>query len=165
MSEWKTIPEFPDYLISSDGDIKSKYSGKTLKPKIARGYSQACLYNERKKRFVLIHRLVASSFVENPHGKLEVNHIDGNRSNNAQSNLEWCSRDENLKHAYETGLTPFDTSSRGVVCWREHDPSEKIFFRSIYRAARHLGISQGNICMVCRGQRPLASGYVFRYTD
>ena len=44
------------------------------------------------------HRLVAKYFLDNPGGKLEVNHIDGNKSNNHVSNLEWCTTQENLEH-------------------------------------------------------------------
>lgn len=51
-----------------------------------------------------IHRLVASHFLPNPYEYLEVNHKDGNKSNNHVSNLEWCSREQNTQHALETGL-------------------------------------------------------------
>ena len=51
-----------------------------------------------------IHRLVAECFVPNPNGYREVNHKDGNKRNNAAENLEWCTRSENVLHAYRTGL-------------------------------------------------------------
>lgn len=53
-----------------------------------------------------IHRLVAENFITNPDPKhlTDVNHIDGDKSNNRVDNLEWCDRSYNLKHAYDAGL-------------------------------------------------------------
>lgn len=53
-----------------------------------------------------IHRMVAGTFLKNSNPDLltDVNHKDGNKANNAVSNLEWCTRSENIQHAYDTGL-------------------------------------------------------------
>lgn len=49
----------------------------------------------------LMHRVVASTFIEKPEGKDWVNHIDGNKKHNDVDNLEWCTRQENMQHYYK----------------------------------------------------------------
>jgi len=51
-----------------------------------------------------IHRLVAMHFIPNPHNHPQVNHIDGDKSNNDITNLEWCTREKNIQHSLRTGL-------------------------------------------------------------
>ena len=97
---------FPGYLVTDDGKIIGK-RGKEITGHIDRhGYREVLItYAPYKAKNVLLHRLVLSSF--NPvkdMGKLDVNHKDGNKLNNSLSNLEWCTRSENVKHAYATGL-------------------------------------------------------------
>lgn len=52
----------------------------------------------------MIHRMVAAAFVENPNELPEINHIDGDKTNNTMANLEWCTSSENFRHALRTGL-------------------------------------------------------------
>jgi hypothetical protein len=110
------IQGFENYSISNFGRIISTTQSKPklLSPQTdAMGYSHYRLYNRTETDEVNVtlfkgHRLVAAYFVNRPKVKstslLEVNHIDGNKSNNHFSNLEWVTRSENLKHAIRTGL-------------------------------------------------------------
>lgn len=105
--EYASVPGFEDrYIISRNGEVVNKTSGKKLKILTRNnGYPHVALYDGRM-RMRRLHRLVAKAFIPNPMNYSDVNHIDGDKMNNAVSNLEWCSRSQNIKHAYETGLRP-----------------------------------------------------------
>lgn len=128
--EWRPIKEAAGrklkafYVVSNLGRIKSlkhsvqcKNHSKIInKPcpeliiscyKEADGYYMAYLACENGTEVnAQVHRLVAQAFCENddPENKIQVNHIDGNPSNNCASNLEWCTPSENCQHAIRTGL-------------------------------------------------------------
>jgi hypothetical protein len=54
----------------------------------------------------MIHQIVATVFLENPHRFPLINHIDGNKSNPRADNLEWTDQSANMLHAHQTGLRP-----------------------------------------------------------
>jgi hypothetical protein len=72
------------------------------------GHGRLCVglsIGRRKRKTFRVHRLVCLAFHgQAPAGKNEVNHIDGNPKNNHFTNLEWCSRSENMRHAVKLGL-------------------------------------------------------------
>ena len=105
MENWKDIPEFNgDYQASTFGNIRNKF-GKVLKQRINKHRSDYLLIRfYGKPPFHRVHRLIAKTFIPNIDNKTDVNHIDGNKSNNKIENLEWCTRSENMNHAYNTGL-------------------------------------------------------------
>ena len=159
----KKIPNYPRYEVTDAGEVINIETGNALKPLIKRtGYAEVQLYNAEGSKCVLIHRIVAEAFCDNPEGKTEVNHKDGNKKNNRADNLEWVTRSENLKHAFDLGLRQQDTSAKKVVATKI-GTGQRRYFGSIYKAARELGISQGNICMACKGLRPYAGGYTWKY--
>lgn len=100
---WKSIKGWEGlYSINENGDVKNDITGNLIKGDInSSGYYRVCLYNKNhkpsKERFFR-HRLVAIHFIENPYELKEVNHIDGDKSNNHVNNLEWVSREENELH-------------------------------------------------------------------
>jgi hypothetical protein len=56
------------------------------------------LCNKQLAKDYYVHRLVCSLFTKNPLNKKEVNHINYDKSDNRLSNLEWCTRQENISH-------------------------------------------------------------------
>jgi hypothetical protein len=113
MSTLKKVPGFPDYEVSSSGEIFSSKRGTRIEmqPSTSTGYKKVMLVHNGKTGNFQIHRLVAQLFIRNPK-KLEiVNHIDGDKLNNDISNLEWVSRRGNGKHYSET-LAPKYAAAR-----------------------------------------------------
>lgn len=61
-----------------------------------------------------LHRMLAVHFIPNPKNKPQVNHIDGDKLNNSLENLEWVTKSENMRHAFDTGLAPKHSKTRNV---------------------------------------------------
>lgn len=94
------IKDYPNYSINENGEVKSIYVSKMLKPRTAgRGYYCYQLHNEKGAKNEYIHRLVAKTFIPNPNNLPQVDHIDGNKANNNVSNLRWVSNYDNV-HAF-----------------------------------------------------------------
>jgi hypothetical protein len=106
---WKTIDDYPDYIISNYGRVKSKRKTKKtfkfLKPSLNNGYTRVTLVNSNGEKHFATHRLVAFYFCEGYCDLLIVNHKDGNRSNNHFENLEWVTQKENIQHSINSGFT------------------------------------------------------------
>lgn len=95
----------PSYAVSREGKVYSLKSSRFLKSfSDTSGYQYIECYEHGKKHKFAVHRLVALAFLDNPENKKEVNHKDGNKSNNHLSNLEWVTPSENCIHAERTGL-------------------------------------------------------------
>ena len=76
------------------------------------GYSIVSLWKEGKGYNKYVHKLVATAFIPNPTKLPEVNHEDGNKTNNIPSNLKWCTRKYNVQHALTTGLISIRGNSK-----------------------------------------------------
>lgn len=89
------------YYVSEYGDVYSmKVTRLTPHPNPARGYNTVMISDKR----IPIHRMVATAFIPNPDNKREVNHINGIKTDNRVTNLEWATPSENMRHAIKTGL-------------------------------------------------------------
>jgi len=108
---WKTIQGHPQYEISNQGRVRSNHSGewiiKAVQPNQGKYgvYNRIALWENGKRKRYYVHRLVAEAFIEgkgtldnkgNPRN--EVNHLNLNTMDNNETNLEWCSKNENVEH-------------------------------------------------------------------
>lgn len=114
MEIWKEIEGFEGYYISNLGNIK--HNDKRMKA--CKNSSTGYIGINLKGHNFMIHRLVAFAFCKNPNPKQykEVNHIDGDKTNNKAINLEWVDRKLNMIHASATGLINKDSEKRKATC-------------------------------------------------
>lgn len=119
----------------------------------------------------LVHRLVAEAFLPPPPTPehVEVNHKDGDPTNNRADNLEWCTKTENVQHSYDTNAQRASNAGRMAKPVRGRpigtDDEWTVYPGGAREAARVLGINPGNVVRACTGVRPSAHGYVFEYDE
>jgi hypothetical protein len=114
---WKDIEGYEGYYqVSNFGRVKSlNVFGKEKHRKLQtdkNGYLVIGLRKLGKEKNCKVHRLVALTFIPNSNNKKTINHIDGVKTNNQVSNLEWATYSENMTHAFITGLKPNQSGSK-----------------------------------------------------
>ena len=98
MATWKQIPDFPNYYVSDQGEIKNA-DGHIMKPYVNhKGYFKVELQRDGIGYKRRVHRLVAETFIPNKKHLPEVNHINLDKQDNRVSNLEWVSGEQNRRH-------------------------------------------------------------------
>lgn len=103
MEIWKPVRNFPSYNASSEGRIINVRTQKIQKPTLNKdGCLKVGLYKNRKRHSVKVRRVVADTFL-GEHPGMDVRHKDGDQQNVAADNLEWCTRSELIKAAYDRG--------------------------------------------------------------
>ena len=171
---WKEIIGFEKYKISNYGRVIGCNGGFLKFNKTYNGYTTLCVYNQGKKATLRIHRILAYSFIPNPENKPEVNHIDGDKSNNHISNLEWCTRSENTLHSIRIlGNKPYiiphkkygeSPRARKVI---QYSKDNKFIreYGSISEAKLYTNISQSAISNCCIGITKSSGKCIWRYKE
>ena len=174
MERWKEIESTGGAILVSDlGRVKSLLrDGRILKATPdAKGYLRLRVTINGVKKSYKVHRLVAMAFIDNPDGKPQVNHINGDKADNRACNLEWVTNKENIVHARKTGL--FDAVIEGAraendlrkrpVIATDIVTGETVEFDSVADAERAVG--SRHITDVLKGKRCMAKGYTFAYKE
>ena len=161
--------EFHGYLVHPEGRVYRPEMLRTRRDGVARtmpggwvaqrtsaapkgaggGYVYIDLWVNGGRQTWLVHRLTATCFVPNPERLPQVNHLDGDRSNNAVANLEWVSASENQKHAYRTGVRGYNgcTAEIAARIWEERNTKK----RKLLDIASEFGLSFQSISRIAKG--------------
>ena len=107
-----------------------------------------------KGRIAGVHRFVAETFLPRVPGKNDVNHIDGNKSNNRVENLEWVNRKENMRHCRAVLKKETGRAKVPVLCIETEE-----VFRSLSAASIAKKVNLGHLCEATSGRRQSAGGY------
>jgi NUMOD4 motif/HNH endonuclease len=161
--EWRVIQDFTRYAVSDRGQVKNLITDRILKQRNStHGYHYVFLYRKDLKKNMRIHRLVAVAFLENLEALPVVDHLNGIKTDNRISNLNWVSQLENTRRAYAMGL--YDKSIKKSSSPVNLVTSTGVFvkqFDSYSEAAQHLGIYRAGISNVILGKQHHTGGFYF----
>lgn len=167
---WKPVCNFPNYEVSSNGEVRStnyNHTGvcKILKPSISsNGYYGVILVKEGRRFYRAVHRLVAEAFLPNTNNLPYINHRDENKLNNKASNLEWCTAKCNIRYGSCIDRRANKQKvTRGNPIISIDNNGNEVKYISAKEASRITGINQGSISKCCKGERRIAGGFRWRY--
>lgn len=167
---WKTYPKIPFIEASNFGRVRTKdrvaidrngrklhIKGRVLKQQLCpNGYMEVKFGMNGEHVYLLVHRVIAASFLPNPDNLPEVNHKDNDPTNNRLDNLEYCTHEYNMAYREKYGKALGQS-----VFAVDLEAGKVLYFESQNEAARQLGVSVGNLNMVLRGERIQTGGYWF----
>lgn len=178
---WRVYPDYDFVEASNLGRVRTKdrtvtrsngrkqfVKGRILKQfSNNKGYMCVSFGSRGKQVYLLVHRIIATSFLPNPNNLPEVNHKDNDRTNNVASNLEWCTSEYNIAYREKYGVSAkeFTKVLRKSVIAVKPETSEVFWFKSQREAARKLGVFQPSISAVIKGRLNKTGDFWFCNAD
>ena len=181
MEEWRSIPGYEMlYEVSNEGRVRThegkvtsnaRYDRRVWKQRIlktktetnrfGRKDQRVSLWKDGQEKTMLVARLVAMAFCDGYSDEMTVNHIDGNPMNNRASNLEWCSRKDNIRKGFDDGL--YSTAKQVLLI--DSNGNEYRFY-SQSAASRFLGKGSSYLATkIRRNKLKLPNGYSLKLTS
>lgn len=171
--EWRDVPGYEGfYQVSNLGRVKSmpnrsNHKGSMiLSLSVVNGYMHVGLSKNAEQKICKVHRLVAAAFISNPRNLPQVNHKNGNKSDNRVENLEWVTAKENTKHAHLTGLAHAQKgveNSRSLkIVQLSMDGEEIARYVGTREAERKTGAYHSNISRCLNGKARSAGGFKWK---
>lgn len=172
---WKQYPDYSFIEASNLGRIRTKdryvplkngskrlVKGHVLKQCLqTNGYMYVTFSANGKTVTLRVHRVIATSFLPNPLGLPEINHIDCDPTNNKLDNLEWCTSQYNSAYRDKLGHTAKHNAPKKSVFAVNTETGEVFWFESQHEAARQLDIDMRRINKVVNDKAKTAGGYWF----
>ena len=160
----RQLKDNPNYLVTVDGRVFSLHTMRYLK-----NFTKAgdYVYVKIGSKSYRMHRLVAQTYIPNPKNKEQVNHIDGNKTNNMLCNLEWMTQSENIQHSFDIGLRPISEALResgrtlaekfgsknGFVFKKiVLDTETGVFYEGVQAAANTIGVTKKHLYRKLNGE-------------
>lgn len=161
--ERRPIEGYDNYCASSAGYIVNKKTGRVLKANPdSHGYMSVGLSKNGKGCTKRVHKLIADAFLIQPSDEeWQVNHINGDKTDNRLSNLEFATPSGNMYHAYTNGLNHWEGYNERPVRITETG----VVYKSQAECARAIGGSQPNINACLTGRRRSHLGFHYEYAD
>nr|QBK92038.1 MAG: HNH endonuclease [Pithovirus LCPAC304] len=166
--EWFDISEkmsLSSYQVTKNGEIKNKHTGLILSLKPNKiGYVRKALTSDNKKIVpLLLHVIIAETFILNPENKPIVDHKNRIRNDNRVENLRWATRKEN---AMNVPVRPTKTYPEKKVVQFDLKSGKCVkIWHSIRKASETLGISKTAIGQNCAGRSKSSGGYRWKWVE